>query len=352
MALTKKDLQTQYSEQVQELRAQLSDKDRILQTYKKDHGKLEVFFDELRMYLTPLRPLPPRDINKGSGVDSPITAVMQITDAHMGEVQMADEIEGFNEFNPEICKKRQLLFADLVISYITLHRNVYTIDDLVILVTGDLISGDIHDELRITNAFPTPVQCVEAGKVLAEQLYRLARHFKNIRVEFIVEDNHSRLTKKPQAKEAGYNSLNYIVGKLAQIYTERHDNIDFRIHPMYEKIVHVSNRQYLISHGHGIRGWMGIPWYSVQRKIGKESSNRMSLIMEDMTKARKIGFHKFVFGHFHTPFDHPLYSCAPSVSGTNAYDHRDGRFAEPGQSAWLVHPKYGEFGRVNFKLIR
>ena len=65
--------------------------------------------------------------------------------------------------------------------------------------------------------------------------------------------------------------------------------------------------------------------------------------MDDITKAKDYGFHKYVFGHWHMPFDHPLYSCCGSVSGTTAYDHRAGRYAKPSQSSWLVHQKHGEY---------
>ena len=50
------------------------------------------------------------------------------------------------------------------------------------------------------------------------------------------------------------------------------------------------------------------------------------------------------------PIDTPLYSCGASLQVTDAYDHQAGRYANPGQSAWLVHPKHGEFNRINFNL--
>jgi hypothetical protein len=234
-----------------------------------------------------------------------------------------------------------------------MHRQSYRIDECAVIVTGDLISGDIHEELRVTNEFPTPVQCVKAAEILTEQITNLAPSFKEVKIHFIVEDNHSRLTKKPQAKEAGFNSFNYVVGKIASIYLAKHDNVVFNIYPQHEKVVSVSSRQYLIMHGHGLPQYFGVPWYSIERRAGRESTARMQEIMthSDIEKrAKEIGFHKIVFGHFHIPFDHALYSCCGSVSGTDAYDHSFGRHADPSQSAWMVHPRYGEFDRTNFNL--
>ena len=344
------ELRMRYSEEILELKAQLKAKDTILEGYKKDHGKLEVFFSSVMEAITPLTPLKKEEIIAPSTTmsQSECIAVMQISDGHMGAVQEPSEIEDFNEYNPEICRARQLKYVERFMHWVNMHRQSHNIRQAAVIVTGDMISGDIHEELRVTNAFPSPVQVVKAADVLAGQLSLLAAYFDHIDVHFITDDNHARLTKKPQAKEAGYNSLNYLVGYMASIHLAKHENIDFNIYPMFEKVISVSTRQYLISHGHGLTGWMGIPWYAISRHVGKEALNRMSIIMQDVSRAKEIGFNKYVFGHWHTPFDHPMYSCCGSVSGTDAFDHKQGRFAEPSQSSWIVHPKYGEFDRINF----
>lgn len=350
MALNEKELQSKYSEENQEWQRIVSEKDDIIDGYRKEHGKLEVFFNKIRDGIIPIDPLPVIYHPGGHKPTSPCVAVMQISDGHMGAVQEPDEIEGFGEFSPDICKERQLKYVQKFLDWVTVHRTSYLIDDLAVLVTGDMISGDIHQELMVTNAFPTPVQVVKASEVLTLQLAMLAPHFNHITVHFIVEDNHSRLTMKPQAKEAGFNSLNYLVGYIGQQNLSKHGNIEFNLYPMYEKVIGVSNRRYLISHGHNVMGWGGYPYYGIHRKIGREASARMQIIMKDVTKAKHIGFDKYVFGHWHTPFDFPLFSCCGSVSGTDAYDHKNGRFAEPSQSSWIVHPKHGEFDRINFCL--
>jgi hypothetical protein len=349
MSLSEQQLRERHGEKVQELERQLRDKDAILETYRREHGKLEIFFDTINKLIQPII-APPRIHIKQTGKGSPVTAVMQISDAHMGSVQVADEIEGFNEFNPDICEQRQIKYVQSFVEWVNMHRASYVINECSVIVTGDLISGDIHDELKVTNAFPMPVQVVKAAEVLTMQLSLLAPHFTKVTVHFLVEDNHARLTKKPQSKEAGYNSMNYLVGKIASIYLSRHENVEFNIYPQFEKVIRVENRQYLISHGHKIMGWMGVPWYSIERRVSKESTARMQIIMNDLNMAKQIGFHKYIFGHWHTPFDATMYSCCGSVSGCDAYDHASGRFSKPSQSAWMVHAKHGEFNRINFDL--
>ena len=350
MAKTVDEFKNENSELVQELRRQLDEKDRILNSYKAGHGQLEVFFNSILASVEAIKPKPIVYIPKEQTVKTTVIPVMQITDGHMGAVQEAGEIEGFGEYSPEICKSRQLDFVHRYNRWTDRQRLAYNIDEVVVIVTGDLISGDIHQELQVTNAFPVTVQVVEAATVLAEQIAELSQNFTKVTIHFIGADNHGRLTRKPQAKEGGLNNLNYLVGKLAEAYVAKLENVEFNIYPMYEKVVTVGNRNYLITHGHGMKAWMGIPYYAAERKTGKEAQARMQLIMDQKLQMHEIGFHKMVLGHFHVPINAPLYSFCGSVQGTDAYDHEAGRYAPPSQAGWLVHPRYKEIGREDFEL--
>jgi len=205
-----------------------------------------------------------------------------------------------------------------------------------------MISGDIHKELTVTNAFPTPVQTAEAGKLLADVIHKLAPHFERVIVDFMVPDNHSRLTDKIQFKEAGQNSLNYLVGFIAKTILEKQENVTFNIHYQYQKVVNVIGRRYLLTHGHAIRSWMGVPYYGIEKKAGKEAMRRMVVKMG--------GFDRIVMGHYHAPLTHPWFWIGGAVSGTDALDFTQGRHAGPTQALWFVHPKWGEFDRTNFQL--
>ena len=72
--------------------------------------------------------------------------------------------------------------------------------------------------------------------------------------------------------------------------------------------------------------------------------------MDEVERAKVVGFDKYVIGHFHTPFDSLLYAVGGCLSGTSAYDHQAGRYAPPSQAAWMVHEKHKEFNKINFRL--
>jgi hypothetical protein len=317
--------------------------------YRREHGKLQVFFDEVISSIEPVRELQKIKFDKKKN-ETPVEPVMHFTDLHFGAKQLSDEIEGFNSFDMEIASTRLRSFSEKCLNWIHYQRIPYNIHNLTMLMTGDFISGDIHEELRITNEVPSPVQVSMISALIAEQIATIAPHFNEVKIHFISEDNHARLTKKPQAKEAGLNSLNYLVGKMIEAYIKDLSNVQFNLYPMLEKVVHVNSRQYLLCHGHDVQGWMGNPWYGIERKIGREAQARLQIIMQEISRAKDVGFHKYVFGHWHVPVDLPLYSCGSSLSGTDAYDHHNGRHGLPGQSAWLVHSRHGEFNRINFQL--
>jgi hypothetical protein len=347
-------LRLEQNEEVQELHRQLKEKDNILRNYRKEHGKLEVFFRQVADSAPKISPLPIKYTPTKKKSKATAVAVAQTSDSHMGAVQDYDEVEGLNVFNPDICRARNIGFTKGFINYFEVQRNAYNINELHWLFTGDLVSGDIHGELLVTNAFPTPVQVVEAAKLHALQVAMAASYFDTIHVHFLVADNHSRLTRKPQASEAGLNSFNYIVGMMMKEMLAAHGNVIFNIYPQTEKVVAINGIQYLLTHGHTIQGWMGVPWYGIERKVGKESTARLAAIMREqqdviLKKMKEIGFHKLCHGHFHVNFDSELFCCAASIQGTTAYDHNNARFSEPGQPAWLIG-SHGELARTNFKL--
>lgn len=312
-----------------------------------DYGDLRGYFRDINeaakdLIITPTPKIykPPRE---KKSVSSPCPAVLHWTDWHYGAVQDSDELEGMGSFSPEQLEARILNLNEDFLNWVEVLRNGYLIDELVILDTGDMISGDIHRELSVTNAFPTPVQAFRCGVFKASAIAELAPLFRSVRVEFVVDDNHGRLTAKPQAKQAGMNSHNYVVGHVAKLLCKNLANVEFNIHISHNKAVTVANRQYLITHGHDVMGWAGFPYYGIERKVAREALGRMW--EPDFNK-----FHLCIMGHWHAPLTHPYYWIGGSASGTDAYDRKQGRRSPPKQTAWLVHPRKKEFNYIPFDL--
>jgi len=334
---------------VRDLRAQVTRLEGTIKKIREEEGRSEnIMFDMLqaipkaraaRLKYTPKR--------GGAAVSSPVEAVLFLSDWHYGAVQPSEEIEGINEFSPDIAKRRIRMLVRKFVDWVSVHRSGYRVDALRVVVAGDLISGDIHEELKITAAFPSPVQAAKVSYLLADTIAALSEHFKTVEVDFITADNHSRFTRKPQSREEGLNSYGYIIAHLTNERLRHLKNVKFNIHALLQKVIHVGRIAYLVTHGHGIRGWAGVPFYGIERKVGREAVKRLHV--EEGLRP-DLRFDKLLTAHFHTSFNSPTFMINGSLSGTDAYDHKEGRFSRPTQNAWLVHPKHGEFDWTPFRL--
>jgi len=346
------------AEEVRFLRAEVRRLEGQLEKVKQETGMVRILMEDVK---EAIKALPPVKRRKGrqrkvSKVSSPVVYVSHWTDWHMGAIQDPAEVEGFGEFSPEILERRIMDCVERQLEWVELHRSNYRIEESVDLVTGDLISGGIHDELLWTNAFPEPVQAIRAGELLARVVARKAAEFKKVVVHFVTVDNHGRLTKRKQHQEAGYNCWGYVIGFYAKERLREHKNVEFNVYPVTQQVVQVSNRRYLLTHGDRVRAWMGFPYYGQERKISREASRRMRRALDEWRKGVllddgvEVLFDLLVGGHWHVPMTHCLYWLGGSACGTTAYDHSQGRWAEPSQPSWLVHPKHGEFDRTDWRL--
>jgi hypothetical protein len=268
---------------------------------------------------------------KRGKISSPISVCLQLNDWHIGEV-----IKGIgNEYNMAIASRRIDYLTTKIIEWVDLNKLLGSVEEAVILVLGDLISGNIHEELIETNDAGITQQSISAGYLLAQCVTMISKYVPKVRVEFVIPDNHSRLTRKNTYKTASRN-MNHIVGYIAKQACSQYKNIRFNMHTEIKARVQVSNMSYILSHGHTIKGWCGIPWYGIEKLVGKESMIQP--------------FDKLILGHFHTPINTIKFNVGGSLSGTSELDHAFGRVSEPCQTAWLVHPRYGEYNWTRFWL--
>ena len=322
-------------QEVEHLRAQLKQVNAKLKQERDATGEARIITLALTEAIEAADPV--KMLYKPPAKDSSrITQVLHLTDLHEGEITKKDEVDGFNEFNPEIFTQRLMELGNKVIEQAKTLRNGYNIPDLHILGTADYISGDIHDELKVTNAYPAPVQAVNCGYKLGALLILLAPHYNHITVDMITLDNHGRMTRKNQASEGGENNWSYVVAHVLKQYVSRLSNVEVKIHAKASMLVNIGSERYLGFHGHQIKGWAGLPYYGFDRRIAMEAVKRMNIPEQAFTK--------MVLGHFHVATNAMNWIIGGSLSGTNPFDHGCGRHAQAHQTSWLVHPKYGEFG--------
>jgi len=275
---------------------------------------------------------------KPSKKSGPGTPMLHFTDAQWGEVVNAREMDGINEFNSEIAEARYRRMIEKTIDLAFNHTANPEYDGIYYLRGGDMVSGDIHAELRETNdAAPLP-----AVKHLCEVetwgITQLVEAFGNVHVKS-VPGNHGRTTIKPQSKK--YSEHNYdtlLAYMIEQWFNAREDTrVTFETSLSADILFDLHGWKFLLTHGDrmGSRGGMGF--------IGPAAT-----ILRGMKKLRdyygSLGtlIDYIITGHFHEALDLGYGYAGGSLPGATEYG-RDHRFIPRPPIMWLlwVHPEVG-----------
>ena len=121
--------------------------------------------------------------------------IVHLTDIHTGI-----EIDNFkNQFNEEILKQRLQHYVEQIIAIQNTHQseNCY-------IIIGEVLSGIIHNELRIQNNMDMMQQFKCVCELITQMILALRPHFDNIYV-YVTEGNHSRISPKKEDSLKGEN---------------------------------------------------------------------------------------------------------------------------------------------------
>lgn len=314
-----------------------------IQTLLKERGKYTALFDDLKESVLALEPYEKMPVIVASGSKTPVAAVIKLSDWQIGEVIEFAETEGFGVFNFAVAEQRIFGLVKKVIEWVTMHRQAgYNVRSLHIFSEADIVSGNIHYELEVTNEFPVTVAAAKAGNLLATVISQLAAHFDDITVWEMSADNHGRLTRKSQAKQGGLNNYSYLAHVVCNEILKKHDNVHLILADGTKLLADVLGKKFLISHGHHIMGQMGVPYYGMERDRAREAVKRQNT---------ELTFDYISIGHWHVPAiisgNILVNGC---LTGTTEFDHMQGRHALPSQVSFMVHPKHGVFNWCAWKL--
>lgn len=324
---------------VEHLRAQLAERDSTIRKYRESRGGQIELAKEICLAIKAsapckLVPYTARDRSK-----SEVALVMNLSDLHIGELIRPAETGGFGAFNYAIAEARADLYVRNLLDWVATQRHSYNIPDLTVFGIGDYISGDLHQELLVSNEFPLPGQTARAASLISRIMRTAAPHFRSVTFHGVGADNHGRLQKKPQAKQKAANNMSFLVHALVEAEMRQHVNFKLIAYEDMSPLIEVGGHNFVVTHGDTIKSVMGIPWYGLERFIGKEAIRRMG----------QREFHYVNCGHYHTPIFLPKLLMNGSLSGTTEFDHACGRYGPPAQISYLVHRKHGVFNYVAWK---
>jgi transposase-like protein len=211
------------------------------------------------------------------------------SDLHASEVVNAEQMNGINEYDWDVMLRRHDQMLKSIISF--KRKRPYPVRKLFINGLGDMLSGNIHPELKETNDRPLMEAALQLGLDMAEWVARLAEEFEEIEIAGVV-GNHPRTTIK-QGMKNRYDNYDWMVYQVMKLRLAAIEHVSVSVPRSANTTVQVFDETHLLMHGDGIRSTMpGVPWGGVMRRVA-EMTNQYARIGTPIRR--------FHVGHFHNP---------------------------------------------------
>jgi hypothetical protein len=266
--------------------------------------------------------------------DLPGVPTLLASDWHWGEVVDPNQIGNVNKYDLSIAQKRARELIERTIDLLNRHVVNPKYPGIVFALGGDMVSGDIHEELSETNEQPIMPVVMDLFGVLAWSIKTLADHFQQVFVP-CVTGNHGRNTRKPRAKNRVYTSFDWLLYSFLAKNFEGDSRIQFAIPSGPDCLYRVYNHRYLLTHGDQFRGGDGqIGAIGPLTRGNKRKLARNTAIRRD--------YDTMLCGHWHQYMPLPRQIVNGSLKGYCEYSNSmNFDYEAPQQALWLTHPDLG-----------
>jgi hypothetical protein len=299
----------------------------------KELRKMLGFYEQARK--GPINPpaweVKPRSTKGHAGL-----VVAQLTDCHFDEVVRPEEIFYLNAYNREIALLRFRTWAEKVV---TIPRDYFAgvrIEGLVIPATGDILSGDIHAELKESNEDKLLSSVLFWMEQIIAALEMLEKEYTNVSVHAVV-GNHGRTTIKPVFKGRAHSNVEWLlwsvvrdrlVDRKSKVRVEVSDSMDLNV-PIY-------GRNHLLTHGDQFQGGTGISGAYAPLSLGTHRKGQRQMVAQ-------MPMDLMVLGHMHQYLDLPGVIMGGSMVGYSEYPFGLNLRPESAKQAlWLTTPERGK----------
>lgn len=257
------------------------------------------------------------------------------SDWHYDEVVDPGQINGVNEYNREIANRRIRSFVEATTDILTQHMVRPEYPGIVLALGGDMISGEIHEELATTNEAPALASVAELFGKLGWVIEQLAGAFGSVFVP-CVTGNHGRATHKIQAKNRAFTSLDWLLYTFLEKRFEHDRRVRFQVATGSDLLFQVHSTRFLLTHGDRLgRGGDGL--IGMLGPVTRGDHRRRT-----RNAAIDQPYDTLLCGHWHAYTPTPRVIVNGSLIGFNEYAWTEGFHPEPPKQAlWLVHPDRG-----------
>ena len=322
-------------EDVQVLKAKVKRLESELRTHGKQSEQSKVIKDIVGEMARQVEELeaPKWVVNPQGKAGSPGVPTLFISDLHWGEVVYPSQINNVNKYNIKLAHERMETLVDSAVHLLKIISPAMDYPGIVVPLGGDMISGNIHDELTATNEINSMPAVLDLFGVLVGVIGSLANTFGRVFLP-CVSGNHGRDTRKIWNKDRHHTSFDWLLYRFLAKHFENDKRITFFIPDGPDAYYKIYDHAYLLSHGDQFRGGDGLIGClgPIIRGDHKKRSRNAQIDME---------YETMIIGHWHQYIHHSRVIVNGSLKGMDEYAYSNNFGYEPPQQAlWLTHPKY------------
>ncbi len=200
-------------------------------------------------------PDPPTWLNKEPGKSSTGIPLICVNDWHWGEYVDPDQVGGVNKFNRAIARDRVRVLNDAVIDLCFNHMTNPSYPGAVVAILGDMITGNIHEDLAVTNDGPVMWSVNEVENQLIGLIKSWKKRFKKLAV-ICVPGNHGRNTVKPRINNKVYESYEWLIYCHIEQYFRGDPNVNVYVPNEVDAHFSIYGHRIMATHGDtlGVKG--------------------------------------------------------------------------------------------------
>jgi hypothetical protein len=286
-------------------------------------------------------PLPPvwRSTRRSSG--KPQSAVLMLSDTHIGKTTSPSQTLTFGSYNFNVFMARLKYLEESVLSIVENHVTT-GVPELVIAMLGDMLDGALQHSNECGQLDPMFNQYYCGAHALAQFIRNLAPHFPKIRVYDVV-GNHPRFQNQPRTPTKNrYSNFDKFFYALVRELLRDVKTLEWTLDAQPYQLFDVQGFEFFCAHGDSLRGGdktLGIPNHAVGRLV--------STATQLMNKHNRKAPNYYLVGHLHRDIVLPHATGSVLVNGGFPGVDEFGLAemftpADPSQKFFLIHPIFGK----------
>lgn len=266
------------------------------------------------------------------GVKHPVIATAFLSDTHFDEVVVPEQINGVNAYNRKIAEQRLRAFFDKICRMRD-WLSGFSIEGMVLALGGDIVSGNIHEELQETNEATMIETCLHWSGQLKAGVRQVRDVYPKVHV-VAVPGNHGRNTRKPRMKNRVQDNFDYLIYKIIEMSAP--PGVTFQIPLETDARWQLYRTKYQMTHGDQFRGGSG--WGGVASPVMRGDQKK-----RQRESAINTPYDVLMMGHWHQFKDFGGVLMNGSLKGYDEYAYINNfEFELPQQAFFLTNPEHGK----------